>query len=109
MQADEEHAETARREFQEETGIAPPSGPWTDLGSRRTNGKTIHLFTVAADVDLTEFHPGTFELEWPPHSGRLQQVPEIDEIRWVEVEAAAGLLAKNQRPFLPHLAALRPA
>lgn len=98
--------DAAYREFREETGIRVPTGPAVDLGSVRTNGKTVQLWAVRGDVDLGGFDPGTFELAWPPRSGRTITVPELDRVRWVALVDAATLLVRGQRPFLPRIAAL---
>jgi predicted NUDIX family NTP pyrophosphohydrolase len=47
--------------------------------------------------------PGTFEMEWPPRSGRRQQFPEIDRAAWFAVDAAGPKLVGGQRPFLDRL------
>lgn len=106
VEADEAPLGAAYREFQEETGIGVPPGPAVELGSARTSGKTVHLWAVWADLDLAGFTPGTFELSWPPRSGRTITVPELDRLRWATLHEATTLLAQGQRPFLPRIAAL---
>ena len=58
---------------------------------------------------LDGFAPGTFELEWPPRSGRTAEFPEVDEVRWADVAHARVLLVKGQLGVLDalerHLAA----
>lgn len=96
----------AYREFSEETGMPAPEGPPIDIGAVRANGKTVQLWALWGDPDLREFDPGTFRMEWPPHSGRTITAPEIDLLRWASLAEAETLLVRAQRPFLPRLAAL---
>jgi predicted NUDIX family NTP pyrophosphohydrolase len=63
----------------------------------------VHAFAVPGDVDPAAVVPGTFELEWPPRSGRMQQVPEVDRVAWVDLETAAVKLVKGQVPLLARL------
>lgn len=92
---------TAQREFQEETGIAPPPPPYRDLGTaRQRSGKVVHLFTVEADVDLDAFAPGTFAMTL---RGRTFDVPELDRVRWVGLDEARRLLVAGQVGFLDRL------
>jgi len=97
----EQPLEAALREFEEETGIAPPPGPYVDLGAeRQRSGKTVRLLMVEADVDLSAFRPGTFPMTL---RGRTFDVPELDRLRWVPVEEARTLLVAGQVPFLARL------
>lgn len=96
--------DAALREFREETGLAVPPGPLLDLGELRTNSrKIVHLWALEGEVPLDEFDPGTFELEWPPHSGRFRAVPEVDRVAWASPDEAIRLLVKGQRPFVARL------
>jgi len=96
--------DAAMREFREETGLPVPPGPLLDLGELRTNStKTVRLWALEGEVELDGFSPGTFELEWPPHSGRLRAVPEVDRVAWALPGEAERLLVKGQRPFVGRL------
>ncbi|MDR5699688.1 NUDIX domain-containing protein [Agromyces aerolatus] len=97
----------ARREFAEELGVPAPEGEPVDLGEiRYGSGKRIRVFALEAPAfELAEVASNTFELEWPPRSGRRQSFPEIDEARWTDVDTARPLLVAGQRPVLD--AALR--
>jgi predicted NUDIX family NTP pyrophosphohydrolase len=107
VEAGETVVDAALREFQEETGLPVPGGPLLDLGELKTNStKTVHLWALEGEVALDGFAPGTFELEWPPHSGRLLQVPEVDRLQFASPEAAKRLLVKGQRPFVGRLQVL---
>jgi predicted NUDIX family NTP pyrophosphohydrolase len=97
----------ARREFEEELGSAPPVTEYRDLGSvRQPGGKLVTIWATEADFDAAGAVSTTFELEWPPGSGRLQSFPEIDRASWFSMEVARVKLVKGQRPFLDHLSQL---
>ena len=106
LEAGEDPLQAALREFQEETGIAPPPPPYTDLGAvRQRSGKTVQLFLVEGDVDLESFRPGTFAMTL---RGRTFDVPELDRVRWATVDEARGLLVLGQVPFLDRIPAGSP-
>jgi len=104
VDGEEEPLEAARREFREETGHALPDGPLHPLGLvKQSGGKTVEAWAVRADFDPGTLHPGTFEMEWPPRSGRTQAFPEIDRVAWVTPEVAEQKLVKAQTAFVARL------
>lgn len=104
--APETAEEAAVREFVEETGLAVPDGERHRLGEfRQGSGKRVTVFALSAgSLDVSGFSPGTFTLEWPPRSGRVQEFPELDRIAWFDLDGAARALVRGQ---VPALAALR--
>ena len=106
-QPDETPEHAARREFEEELGLPAPDGEWHPLGeARMSGGKIVTLWAIEADLDTAKVTLGTFEMEWPPGSGRLKQFPELDKVGWFELEQARDKLVKGQRTFLDRLAEL---
>lgn len=104
-QPDEEPIAAARREFTEELGLPAPTGEFTNLGEvRQAAGKVVTVWAVEGELDPSHVHPGTFEMEWPRGSGRLQAFPEIDRVEWFGLAAAKGKLVAGQRDFLDRLA-----
>jgi predicted NUDIX family NTP pyrophosphohydrolase len=104
-EADEEPQATARREFTEELGLPVPPGEWMELGTvRQSGGKAVTVWALEGDVDPRLVVPGTFELEWPKGSGRIQMFPEVDRVAWFDVETARTKIVAGQRPFLDRLA-----
>jgi predicted NUDIX family NTP pyrophosphohydrolase len=98
--------DVARREFREELGVSPPDGEVTALGAvRQKGGKVVHAWALPGDLDVTQSTSNTFELEWPPRSGRRQQFPEVDRAAWFDVDAARGKLLPAQREFIDRLEA----
>lgn len=107
LEPDEAPEQAARREFAEELGLPAPEGDYLELGEvKQSGGKVVTAWAVAADLDPAAVVPGTFEMEWPPRSGRLQEFPELDRVGWFGLEAAREKLVKGQLPFLDRLAAL---
>jgi predicted NUDIX family NTP pyrophosphohydrolase len=97
--------EAARREFVEELGLPVPAGEPVDLGEvRQAGGKLVHAFALAGDLDPDAVVPGTFELEWPPRSGRTRTYPELDRVAWLSLGDAHDRIVAGQRPLLVRLA-----
>jgi predicted NUDIX family NTP pyrophosphohydrolase len=97
----------ARREFAEETGTQLPDGALEDLGSvRQKGGKEVRAFAAAGDLDPATLESNTFELEWPPRSGRLQEFPEIDRAEWFGLDQARAKVNPAQVAFIDRLEAL---
>lgn len=101
---DEEDTEaTARREFAEELGSVP-SGVLTPLGSiRQRGGKLVEAFALEGDFDVERISGNSFEMEWPPRSGRRQSFPEVDRAAWFSTDAARLKINIGQRPFIDRL------
>lgn len=101
---DEQPLAAARREFEEELGLPAPSVPYVELGSvRQSGGKVVSIWAGASDLDVSTIVSGTFQMQWPPRSGRMQSFPEIDRAQWFDITEAALKLVKGQRPFLERL------
>jgi predicted NUDIX family NTP pyrophosphohydrolase len=100
----EDLLERAKIEFKEELGVAA-SGSWIDLGSvRQKGGKTVHAWAFAGDLE-DDFEPAsnTFEIEWPPRSGKLQRFPEVDRASFFSLEEAGRKINVAQTVFLERL------
>jgi predicted NUDIX family NTP pyrophosphohydrolase len=95
--------EVARREFMEELGSAAAE-PLRSLGEiRQRGGKRVHAFAVRGDLDVQSVASNTFEMQWPPGSGRLQAFPEIDRAAWFTLPVARTKILEGQRPLLDRL------
>ncbi len=100
----EELPAVARREFAEETGQQPPDGAMLELGEiRQKGGKTVVAWALAGDLDPTMARSNTFEMEWPPGSGRVREFPEIDRVEWFDLQTARTKILAAQAPFLDRL------
>lgn len=104
-QPDETELAAARREFTEELGLPVPDVELIDLGSVvQSGGKQVRVWAGEADLELDRVVLGTFELEWPRGSGRIQQFPELAELAWCTPVEARPLLIAGQLAFLDRLA-----
>ena len=101
---DEDAQACALREFEEETGTALTPAALADLGTvRLKSGKVVAAWAVEGDLDADAITSNTFELEWPPRSGRTQEFPEVDRAGWFGLEAAREKLNPAQGAFLDRL------
>ena len=89
----------ARREFREELGL-DIDGEGHPLTPVTASGKTVHAWLVQADLDVSGIVSNTFEIEWPPRSGRRRAFPEVDRAGWFDAATAAVKIHKGQRPIL---------
>jgi len=104
---DEDPRACALREFAEETGTVLPDAALEELGSvKLKSGKVVLAFAVGGDVDPESVRSNTFELEWPPRSGRIQSFPEVDRAEWFDLTAAREKLNPAQAEFVDRLEAL---
>jgi predicted NUDIX family NTP pyrophosphohydrolase len=104
LDGDEDPRACALREFAEELGTPPPDGALADLGSvRQKSGKVVTAFAAEGDLDTAQLVSNTFELEWPPRSGRTQEFPEIDRAEWFGLDAAREKLNPAQVAFVERL------
>jgi predicted NUDIX family NTP pyrophosphohydrolase len=95
----------ARREFREETGFSV-TGEFIPLRPRKQpSGKIIEAWAAEGDCDPAAIRSNVFTLEWPPHSGRQQQFPEVDRGAWFSLAEAREKIIKDQVGFLEELQA----
>ena len=94
----------AKREFQEETGMAI-AGDFVELGAfKQPGGKTIVAFAQEGDFDPASLTSNAFSIEWPPRSGRTAEFPEVDKAAWYSIDEAMDKAAPGQRPIIGALA-----
>ena len=97
---------TAQREFHEETGLAP-TGPLLPLSPiTQKGGKVVHAWAFAGDCDPAAIVSNTFDMEWPPHSGRQATFPEIDRAEFFALDQARRKIKPAQSPLIDELAAM---
>jgi predicted NUDIX family NTP pyrophosphohydrolase len=108
VQSGEEPLQAAEREFAEELGLAVPGGARLALGEvRQAGSKRVVAWGVQGDLSVADVRPGTFEMEWPPRSGRIGVFPEVDRADWFELDVARTKLNRAQVRFLDRLVELR--
>lgn len=106
---DEDALAAAKREFFEETGFAW-SEPFMELQPvRQAGGKRVFAWAFEGDCDPSRMVSNTFELEYPPRSGRMVAFPEADRAAWYDLEMARRKMHIGQLPFLDQLESALPA
>ena len=94
----------AIREFAEEIGVPPPMGDFRPLGEITQPGrKVVTAFAVEGDFDPALLRSNTFEMEWPPKSGRRATFPEVDRAAWFSPETASAKILPGQRELIARL------
>lgn len=99
----EEPLEAALREFAEELGSAAVGEP-VPLGTiRQAGGKRVEAFAILGDLDPETLASNSFEIEWPPRSGRMQTFPEVDRAGWFTLADARAMMLTSQLPLIDRL------
>lgn len=99
----EDPLEAAKREFEEETGFIV-SGEFIGLAPvKLKTGKMVHAWALEKNVNAAELKSNTFPLEWPPKSGKVIQVPEVDKGEWFPVEKAKNKINSGQLALIEEL------
>ena len=94
----------ARREFREELGI-DAVGALEPLGEVQQNGgKRVIAFALEGDFDVAALRSNTFDVEWPPRSGRIITFPEIDKVEWMTLATARKKILPAQAALLDRVA-----
>ena len=100
----EEPLSAAKREFEEELGTAAPDGEASDLGEvRQRSGKLVRAWALEGDLDPAQITSNTCELEWPPRSGKLIEIPEIDRGEWFSLDQAKQKINPAQQALIDRL------
>ena len=101
----EDPVSRARMEFEEELGIAAPAGKLIELGwVKQKGGKTVHAWALEGDLpDDFKLLSNTFEMEWPPHSGKTERFPEVDRVAFFPIELVRTKINPAQKIFVDRL------
>lgn len=99
----EEAEAAARREFQEELGAELVALLRPLRRVKQRGGKIVEAFAGEGDLDVAAVTSQTFEMEWPPRSGRRQAFPEVDRAQWFSIEEAGRRILESQAPLLETL------
>ena len=103
-EAGEDPRAGATREFEEELGAPLPADELIDLGTvKQRGGKVVTAFAAEGDLDPAAVRSNTFEMEWPPRSGRLREFPEVDRAGWFDPAAAREKLVPAQAELVDRL------
>jgi predicted NUDIX family NTP pyrophosphohydrolase len=96
----------AARELEEETGAIVRGEMRALTPVRQKGGKIVHAFAAETDWDVSGLRSNTFELEYPPKSGRMVEFPEVDKARWFSIPIAREKILAAQQPLLEELVGL---
>ena len=100
---DEEPLVAARREFEEETSFPAPQAS-ASLGEvQQAGGKIVTAWAAEGDCDPSKLVSNECRVEWPPRSGRMIDIPEVDRAGWFSIDEARERILKSQQPFLDRL------
>jgi len=103
IESGEDLLETAKREFREEIGVTP-TGPFIALTTvKQRGGKIVHAWAFEGDCDPTEIVSNTFNMEWPPRSGKQMDFPEIDRAEFFDVSTARQKINAGQVALIDEL------
>jgi predicted NUDIX family NTP pyrophosphohydrolase len=102
VEAGEDLLHRARLEFHEETGWSI-EGPFAALAPARQTNKIVHAWAAQGDFDVSTLRSNTFEIEYPPRSGRARTFPEVDRAEWFELGDAREKILSGQRSLLNEL------
>ena len=105
VETGETAAETALREFEEETGTKLDAEPFPLATIRQAGGKRVEAFALEGDLDSAAVKSNEFELEYPPRSGKRERFPEVEEARWMSLSEARRMMLPSQLPLLDALEA----
>jgi predicted NUDIX family NTP pyrophosphohydrolase len=106
LEEGEDELATARREFEEETGIRP-EGPFHPLGHiRQKGGKVVHAWAFEGDCDPAAMRSNTYRVQWPPRSGQWRTFPEVDRAEWFSLDEARRRINAAQAELLDQVARL---
>uniref|UniRef100_A0A914CMX2 Nudix hydrolase domain-containing protein n=1 Tax=Acrobeloides nanus TaxID=290746 RepID=A0A914CMX2_9BILA len=97
---------TALREFEEETGtkLSTEGKNLIQLTTiKQKGGKIVHSWAVEGNLDAANIKSNTFEMEWPPKSGKKQEFPEVDKAGWFGIEEAKKKMLASQIPIVEEL------
>jgi predicted NUDIX family NTP pyrophosphohydrolase len=98
--------EAAIREFNEETGFTA-QGEFRELGTvQQSGGKIVSAWAFEGDCDPADLVSNRCQVEWPPRTGRMIEIPEVDRGGWFSIREASERILKSQAPFLDRLSAL---
>jgi len=99
----EEPLAAAKREFREETGIQI-SGKFIQLNPvKQKSGKLVYAWAVEGDIDPEKIKSNSFEIEWPPRSGKMKSFPEIDKAAWFQLSDAQKKIIEAQSALIKEL------
>lgn len=103
LNEEEDPLNAAIREMEEETGVAV-KGNFIELTPvKQKSGKLVYAWGLEYDLNPTEIKSNTFEIEWPPRSGKKKTFPEVDKAAWFGMDEAKQKINTGQIPLIEEL------
>lgn len=103
MLPDENSLDRALTEFKEETGKTA-EGNFIELSPiKQKGGKIVYAWALEGDIDTSDLYSNTFSLEWPPKSGKIIEIPEVNQWEWFSSEEAQQRINAAQKGFITEL------
>jgi predicted NUDIX family NTP pyrophosphohydrolase len=72
---------------------------------RQKSGKIVHAWAFEGDCDPACLQSNTYEMEWPPKSGRFMPCPEVDRAGFFRMAEAKQKINAAQVALLEELEA----
>ena len=95
--------EAAIRELFEETGMIITGSVYELRPAKQTSGKLVYAWAVEQDADASDISSNSFEMEWPPKSGKKKVFPEIDKAEWFNLDEARKKIIEAQALLINEL------
>ncbi|HKZ68120.1 MAG TPA: NUDIX domain-containing protein [Chitinophagaceae bacterium] len=100
---DENPLDAAKREIEEETGVKV-AGEFIELTPvKQKSGKVVYAWALQKDINPEHLKSNSFEIEWPPKSGKKKSFPEIDKAAWYDLDEARNKIIEGQAPLITEL------
>jgi len=94
----------AKREFEEELGRKVSAEEFIELAPVKSkSGKIVYAFAAREDFDTLNITSNLCWIDWPPHSGKRIQIPEVDKAEWFDVETIKKKIIGYQLPLIKEL------
>lgn len=103
MDEDEDALAAAKREFEEETGIACHGNFIRLEPVKQKSGKVVIAWALEMDIDPSAIKSNIFSMEWPPKSGQRKDFPEVDRGAWFDLFSAKQKINTGQQPLIDML------
>ncbi len=101
---DEDPLERALIEFKEETGAILAEGAFIPLQPvKQKGGKTVYAWALEGDLETSDLYSNKVSIEWPPKSGKIIEIPEVDQWKWFISEEAKQKMNPAQTTFIIEL------
>jgi predicted NUDIX family NTP pyrophosphohydrolase len=105
IEPEETALSAACREFEEETGMRPRGNFHPLEPVKLKSRKTVYAWMFEGDFDPSTLKSVSFQMEWPPRSGKTAEFPEADRAAWFRAGEARQKISSGQRHFIDELEA----